>query len=601
MRSRLPLVLAALVSCSSAPVVVTEEPTVDVALPDAAPTLIAPDVTAPRTADARDTAVVAVAQDAGTWFPMPDGYPRPQLVREQWLSLDGAWELSSAAALDTPPFGKTLDKTVQVPFPIESTASGIAYAQTLAKPMMNMWYRKTISVPTAWAGERVLLNFGAVDWQSSVYVNGNKIGVHAGGYDAFSYDITDSLGSGSQEILVGVYDPTEFGEQPVGKQKIDKGGIFHTPASGIWQTVWIEPAPAAHITAIEPTTDVATSTVQITVRAAGATTETVRAVVMDGSQIVGTATGAVGTALSVPIASPKLWSPDAPFLYDLLVTLERSGAPVDRATSYVGMRAITLGDAGGFLRPLLNGTFVFHMGVLDHGYWPDGVYTAPSDDALRADVEKTKALGFNVMRKHVKVEPARFYYWADKLGLLVWQDMPSIPNWKTPSEAGKKQYEAELGAMIDQHKFFPSIAMWIVFNEGWGQYDTVRVTNWAKSLDPTRLVSDASGWTDEGAGDVIDYHAYPGPWSPDPTATRIAVNGEYGAYGGSSITQSYLDGIASVKDLMLNVGLGGVAYTMLADTEGERSGLISYDRATTKVDTAKLAAAHADLIAAARR
>jgi hypothetical protein len=549
-------------------------------------------------------------------------YPRPQLVRADWLNLNGEWQFANATAGQTPPFGQTLAESVLVPFPIESAISGIKRHQE------RMWYRRTFTVPSTWSGQRVQLNFDAVDWEATVYVNGVQVGTHQGGYDAFSFDITDRLRSGSNELVVGVYDPTDAGGQPIGKQRLTPNGIWYTAASGIWQTVWLEPTPAARVTRLDMTPDVAGQVLKLTVQGAGVVSgQTVEAVAYDGSVQVGSVTGSVGTELRLPVPNPKLWSPESPFLYDLRVSLKSGTSTVDQVSSYFGMRSVGLKLIGGVLRPVLNGQFVFQMGTLDQGYWPDGIYTAPTDEALKFDIQKHKDLGYNLIRKHIKVEPQRWFYWADKLGILVWQDMPLMDSGKSPSTSARTQFEKELRELVDEHRSATSVIMWVVQNEGWGQYDQARLANLVKGWDPSRLVNNMSGINccgavDGGNGDVADWHVYVGPASPAPSATRAAVLGEFGGLGlrvaghewspgngfgyemvssSAALTSRYVGLIHQTQSLMTQVGLSAAVYTEITDVENEVNGILTYDRAVMKADAVQLRAAHDNLIAASRQ
>ncbi|WP_002628783.1 AbfB domain-containing protein [Cystobacter fuscus] len=549
-------------------------------------------------------------------------YPRPQMVRADWLNLNGEWQFGNATAGQTPPFGQNLAESVLVPFPIESGLSGIKRHQD------RMWYRRTFTVPTAWSGRRVQLNFGAVDWEAAVYVNRQLVGTHQGGFDGFSFDITNFLNGGTNELIVGVYDPTDAGSQPVGKQTNNPQGIEYTGASGIWQTVWLEPTSSARITRLDMTPDVAGSALRLTVQGAGIAGQTVEAVAFDGSTQVGSATGAVGSELRLSVPAPKLWSPESPFLYDLRVTLKSGTSTVDQVTSYFGMRSVALKLVGGVLRPVLNGQFVFQVGTLDQGYWPDGIYTAPTDAALKFDIEKHKELGFNLIRKHIKVEPQRWFYWADKLGILVWQDMPCMDSGKTPTTAARTQFELEMREMIDEHRSSPSVITWVIQNEGWGQYDQNRLAALAKSWDSSRLVDNMSGINccgavDGGNGDLADWHVYVGPGSPPASATRAAVLGEFGGLGlkyeghvwnpngpffyyegvpdSATLTSRYLGLVQGLRTLMNRPGLNASVYTEITDVEGEINGFFTYDRAILKVDAAQVRTAHLNLIAASRQ
>jgi hypothetical protein len=542
-------------------------------------------------------------------------YPRPQMVRKEWQNLNGLWELAFAKKAEAPPLGKHLDQQILVPFPVESALSGVM------KNAHRLRYRRTFNVPKDWTGKQVLLHFGAVNWEATVWLNGKKLGEHSGGYDPFSFDITDALKkSGDQELIVDVWNPIDGGSQPRGKQVKKPGGIFYTPSTGIWQTVWLEPVPAASIESLKVVPDVDKGHVRVSVRGRGLVGDgQVRATVLDNGKEIVTGTGAVGAEVTLAIPEAKLWSPQKPFLYDLRVTL--SGKQLDSTDvvqSYFGMRKISIGkDDKGITRLLLNNTFVFQYGPLDQGFWPDGLYTAPTDEALKYDIEITKKLGFNMTRKHVKVEPERWYYWCDKLGLLVWQDMPSgdrsiggnDPDIQRSLESAR-QYELELKNMIAGLRNHPSIVMWVVFNEGWGQFDTPRIVKMTRTLDPTRLVNSASGWTDRGVGDVHDLHAYPGPASPKPETNRAAVLGEYGGLGlgvdghswtgkiwgyqgtknSADLTRRYERLAARVWTLKDDPGLSAAVYTQITDVETEGNGLLTYDRAVIKVDLERVKA-----------
>ncbi|CAG0928540.1 beta-glucuronidase [Thermoflexales bacterium] len=424
-----------------------------------------------------------------------------------------------------PPVGQLLKETILVPFPIESALSGIMRYHD------RMWYRRTFTIPPEWAGERVLLNFGAVDWEATVYVNGHTVGSHRGGYDAFSFDITDQLNGGANELIVNVYDPTNLGNQPMGKQRLYGTGVWYTPASGIWQTVWLEPVPAAFITHLQMIPDIDRQTVQLLVSGQGITTHTIEARVRHANAFVAGALGGVGSPITIPIPLPHLWSPDDPFLYDIQIDLKSGSTLVDHVDSYFGMRKISLQRIGDYVRLMFNNQFLFQMGVMAQGYWPDGIYTAPTDEALRFDLEQAKALGYNLVRLHMKVEPARWYYWTDRLGLLVWQDMPAMRDGYVPPDADRAQFEIELKELINERRNSPAIIMWILFNEGWGQYDGVRLTSLVKSWDSSRLVDTASGWREEWTGDVVDRHSYVDPEAPKPQIDRASVTGEFGGIG----------------------------------------------------------------------
>jgi Glycosyl hydrolases family 2/Glycosyl hydrolases family 2, sugar binding domain/Glycosyl hydrolases family 2, TIM barrel domain len=544
-------------------------------------------------------------------------YPRPQMRREAWLNLNGLWQFAVAKENEEPPAGKDLTERILVPFPVESALSGVM------KHADRLWYRRTFSVPKDWTDQRVLLHFGAVDWQATVWVNGKKLGDHSGGYDGFSLDITDAidLKKADQELIVGVWDPTDAGTQPRGKQVNKPGGIFYTPVTGIWQTVWLEPVAPVSIEGLKIIPNVDANSARVDVKIRGKTESlTIAVTAKDGDKVVATADGKFDLPFVLAIDKPNLWSPEKPFLYDLHVELRQDGKKIDAVNGYFGMRKIEVGQPNekGVQRIVLNGKPIFLRGPLDQGFWPDGIYTAPTDDALKYDIEITKKLGFNMTRKHVKVEPDRWYYWCDKLGLLVFQDMPSGDKSIGPgkpdvvrSPESAKQYDLELKQMVDGRYNHPSIIAWVVFNEGWGQFDTARVTEWAKLYDPSRLVDDASGWQDRKVGDVIDVHAYPGPGCPDSDGKRALVLGEFGGLGlqiDGHTWEKKIWGYRGVKDkddlirqyeklwqetyrLKNDKGLSAAIYTQLTDVETEGNGLLTYDREVVKPDLARAAAA----------
>lgn len=544
-------------------------------------------------------------------------YPRPQMVRPSWLNLNGLWDYAILPKEGAQP--EAFDGRILVPFAAESALSGVM--KTVGTDN-RLWYQRTFRVPEEWAGRRVLLHFEGVDWETTVWVNGREVGTHRGGYDPFTFDVTKALSGGENEkIVVSVWDPTNDGTQPRGKQVKEPRGIWYTSVTGIWRTVWLEPVPEASIAGMKMAPDVDAAKLTLTVETSGAQgSETVRAVVMDGETVVTTVDAPVGRTMDLELARPKLWSPDAPFLYDLEVSLIRDGGVIDEVESYFGMRKISLGkDENGIVRMKLNGEFLFQYGPLDQGWWPDGLYTAPTDVALRYDLEVLKEMGCNMLRKHVKVEPRRLYYWCDKLGLLVWQDMPNgdrhvgreAPDIvRTPESAA--QYELELGRLIDTLGNHPSIIVWVPFNEGWGQFDTARIVDLVKSRDPTRLVINTSGWADRGVGDILDIHRYPGPAMPDPQPDRAIVLGEFGGLGLPLTGHLWKDegswgyrGYKTKEDLaraymtlmfnlrpMVTKGLSAAVYTQTSDCEIEVNGLMTYDRAVVKFDVEKLAEAH---------
>ena len=566
-------------------------------------------------------------------------YPRPQMVRKNWLNLNGLWEYAIRPKDEGQP--KQFDGQILVPFPAESALSGVM------KPVgekRRLWYQRTFEIPNEWAGKRILLHFGAVDWETRVWVNGKQVGihhgwgepsilpfsqagVHRGGYDPFTFDITDELyDSGTQQIVLSVWDPTDAGSQPRGKQVRNPRGIWYTAVTGIWQTVWLEPVPESYIRSFRIEPDVDGNCVRVWVFIVGDRDSHIvhaqtwlPAVKADEPPESSGVWGKAGELRISLAKDPKtrLWSPDSPYLYKLQISLHKKkgkrsggGELVDRVDSYFGMRKISAEkDKTGINRLFLNNKPLFQYGPLDQGFWPDGLYTAPTDEALRYDIEVLKKLGCNMMRKHVKVEPARFYHWCDKLGLLVWQDMPNANN---RTDADKKQFTIELIRLIHSHWNHPSIVMWVPFNEGWGQFNTEQITGNIKSDDPTRLVNNASGWKDCRVGDVHDIHKYPGPAAPPVEENRAAVLGEFGGLGlpvkghtwqdeknwgyrsyktREKLTDAYLVLLENLRSL-IGGGLCAGVYTQTTDVEIEVNGLMTYDRAMIKMDVEKTAAAN---------
>ncbi len=547
-------------------------------------------------------------------------YPRPQMVRSEWQNLNGLWDYAVRPKAEDRP--AKFDGQILVPFPIESALSGVMQK---VDENQRLWYRRTFEIPAGWAGKRVLLHFGAVDWEATVWVNGQQFDVHRGGYDPFSFDITDALKTpGPNELVVAVWDPTDAGNQPRGKQVRKPHSIWYTSTTGIWQTVWLEPVPEARIDNVQLIADVDQSRLHVMTvdNATLSPSHVIDVIVLDSGREVARGSGL--RLVTVEIPKPKLWSPDWPFLYEVRLLLHPFGDAthvLDEVTCYFGMRKISLGpDEHGVTRLLLNNRPLFMFGPLDQGFWPDGLYTAPTDEALKYDIEVLKKLGCNVARKHVKVEPDRWYYWCDKLGLLVWQDMPSGDKIDSPkdyqrTQESATQFEVELKNVITALANHPCIVMWVPFNEGWGQYDTARIADLVRKWDwdPTRLVDSASGWHETGAGNVVDGHDYPGPSSPMPEAKRAAVLGEFGGLGlplaghtwqaeknwgyksfqsREELTDAYLKLIDALRPLIADPGLSAAIYTQTTDVEIECNGLMTYDRAVIKMDADRVAEAN---------
>ncbi|TWU26054.1 glycoside hydrolase family 2 protein [Bythopirellula polymerisocia] len=529
-------------------------------------------------------------------------YPRPQMVRSEWTNLNGLWDYAIRPRSDAQP--QTWDGKILVPFAVESALSGVARAVT---PDQTLWYRRQFSHAPSNGRNRLLLHFGAVDWQCTVWLNGQQVGEHEGGFDPFSIDITDSVHDGNNEIVIAVWDPTDAGTQPRGKQVLNPKGIWYTAVTGIWQTVWLESVPNEYISSLKIVPDVDTSTVLITVNAIGGEGVRIIASDQDGTS---EAEGKVGEAIKVKFQKPKLWSPDSPHLYDLKVELLDSGEVADSVESYCALRKIEVRkDDKGINRLFLNNEVLFQYGPLDQGWWPDGLYTPPTDEAIVFDIEMTKKFGMNMARKHTKYEPARWYYWCDKLGLLVWQDMPSGDADKTPES--KANYRRELKAMIDTLHNYPSIVMWVPFNEGWGQHDTPEVVAWLEQYDPTRPVNEASGWHDRGSSQMSDMHNYPGPGMRPIEENRAVVLGEFGGLGlpipghtwqdqsnwgyvsyktKDELTDAYVALLDAMR-FLIGEGLSAAVYTQTSDVEIEVNGMLTYDRKLEKMDPDQIAAA----------
>lgn len=590
-------------------------------------------------------------------------YPRPQMVRKQWLNLNGMWEyaISPKTAPQPTQFDRTTDGgKILVPFCLESTVSGVNKSLS---DTQRLWYHKSVTVPADWAGQRVLLHFGAVDYECSLWLNSGLVGSHVGGSDAFTFDVTDYLKNGQNELVLAVLDPTSSGEQARGKQLMNPQSIWYTPVSGIWQTVWMEPVPKQrYIDEVKITPEPDSNRVRIDVLTNQPTSNSmaVRLTAMDGKQTVASTIVWAGKTAYLPIRNPKLWSPDSPFLYDLTTELvnvtdpfasaERGrrprqddavraayaattvqGAPLDVVTGYFAMRksAIGTGPLAGQPVMLLNNKFVFQNGPLDQGWWPGSLLTPPSDEAMAYEIDFLKKSGFNMLRKHIKVEPDRYYYLCDKMGMMIWQDMPSgflegqneAPGDQTEPirrSRAKEQWELELRRMMNNLHSHPSIVTWVVQNEGWGQYENPRLAAWVKAMDPSRVVNAVSGWNDLGGGDLFDIHTYePEPRPAGQKSDRAVVIGEFGGIGwpvqghlwnqemrnwgyqtyqtAAEVEAAYRKKYAKIVEYYQKNALSAAVYTQTTDVEGEVNGLLTYDREVIKIPVETLKAIHAPL------
>jgi len=546
-------------------------------------------------------------------------YPRPDMIRNAWLNLNGLWNYAITRKETKP---EKWDGSILVPYPIESAISGV---RKRVSENENLWYKRDFVIPNVWNNKHILLNFEACDWETKVWVDGKEVGTHRGGYDPFTFDITQSLGNQKHhELLVCVWDPTDKGTQPRGKQVSSPGSIWYTPTTGIWQTVWIEPVNESYISSFRTVTNADNGTIIFKSDVKNAAGGSISFKIKKEGKTIATASGNVNNEITLQIKDPVLWSPDKPYLYDITIELKKNNKIVDKVKSFTGIRKISIGKTpDGFTRILLNNEFVYQNGPLDQGFWPDGIYTPPTEKAMVYDLLMTKKMGFNMLRKHVKVENRIFYNWCDKLGILVWQDMPSgdksiggnQPDIEKSKEA-TEQYEFELKRMIETKYNHPSIIMWVPFNEGWGQFETGRITRLISDYDTTRLVNSSSGWTDRGTGNINDIHHYPDPVVQPAEAKRAIVLGEFGGLGlplkghtweqknwgyrNMDDTLQLLSRYESYFDLVHRFvkknGLSATIYTQTTDVETETNGLMTYDREINKMGVENVFKANHNII-----
>ncbi|MFN8241320.1 MAG: glycoside hydrolase family 2 TIM barrel-domain containing protein [Bacteroidales bacterium] len=571
---------------------------------------------------AGDRIMTVFADKVNPLAPLPE-YPRPQMARPEWKNINGLWDYAIAGIDEQQP--KVFQGKILVPYPVESALSGVGKN---VGPDKALWYSTKVSIPSSFKGKSILLHFGAVDWHTELFVNGVNAGTHEGGYDPFTFDITSFIKGSQVTLSLKVTDPVDKGPQPRGKQVLNPHGIWYTPVTGIWQTVWIEPVPASYIASTIQVPDIRKGLLAVNAQVVNQQPgDVLRISAWEGEKKISETEVTPDATASLLVPSPKLWSPESPFLYDLKVAIVRKGKVIDEVKSYFGMRSITLEpDSKGVLRMALNGKFLFQYGPLDQGWWPDGLYTPPTEEAIVYDISKTKEMGFNMIRKHVKVEPARWYYNCDKAGVLVWQDMPSGDlgrnRWhtnpgteggedKTRSDLSEGIYRKEWNAIIDNLYNFPSIVVWVPFNEAWGQFKTVEITNWTMQKDRSRLVNSASGGNFSFVGHILDMHNYPGPVMPRAEVfggKQALVLGEFGGLGlplenhtwvgknnwgyvsfpnADTLLIAYRNYVNQLVPF-IEKGLSAAIYTQTTDVEVEVNGLMTYDRKIMKMPAQKL-------------
>jgi len=572
-------------------------------------------------------------------IPLPE-YPRPQQTRPQWLNLNGWWQCAIIPATQSEP--DSYPDKILVPYPVESTLSGVTRPLL---PDQRLWYRRTFSIPESWEDRPVLLHFGAVDYECDVLLNGTQLGSHQGGYLPFTFEISAALQPGENELVVAVRDPSDKGCQQRGKQVLQPRGIWYTAISGIWQTVWLEPVPASSIDTLKLTPDLDGEMLSVTISIRGSMEDVTLAVeILSAETIITTVSGPAGKPLECPLPDPRPWSPSDPFLYDLRVRLIRDGQVLDEVGSYVAMRKFSLErDAAGRLHFALNNKALFLYGPLDQGYFPDGLYTPPSEEAMLFDIDYTRAIGCNMIRKHIKVEPLRWYYHCDRLGMIVWQDMPNggkidgevvatlsmmlgfhrndtrrLARFGRADTANRAEYRAELQQLIDHLHNAACIAVWVPFNESWGQFMSTEIGDWLRSYDPTRLVDYASGWFDQGGGDFQSKHVYVKKLRRPKADQRAFVLSEFGGYSlkipghlwdpdkkfgyrfyksRATLMEAYQSLLQNQLKPLIPQGLAAAIYTQTTDVEIEINGYLTYDRRVEKMDAEILRRVHQELYA----